>query len=156
SAPVGPPVETPTRFKPRSSLLHLNAWYLVVRHWLLRGLKHLVSGNSPFGSGCCLMTSGTSWVFISGAGSGIGEAVARNLAARGMKLIVTDVDADAARRVATALSSEYEEAIWFGLDVSKPEQIEDVFSNLHRNDVCVQTAVNCAGVPGRKELLHSI
>lgn len=102
------------------------------------------------------MTSGTSWVFISGAGSGIGEAVARNLAARGMKLIVTDVDADAARRVATALSSEYEEAIWFGLDVSKPEQIEDVFSNLHRNDVCVQTAVNCAGVPGRKELLHSI
>lgn len=73
-----------------------------------------------------------------------------------MSLIVTDVDPDAARRVATEIANEHGDAIWFGLDVSKPEQIAKVFEDLRRNDICVRTAVNCAGVPGQKELLHDI
>ena len=40
---------------------------------------------------------------VTGAGSGIGAAIARDLAARGLAVVVTDVDVDAAERVAAEI-----------------------------------------------------
>lgn len=45
----------------------------------------------------------TRTVVVTGAGSGIGRAISRTLAERGWSVVVTDVDADAARSVAADL-----------------------------------------------------
>src|SRR2546430_8589790 len=41
---------------------------------------------------------------VTGAASGIGEAVSLELARRGVRVVVADIDADGAQRVATAIA----------------------------------------------------
>lgn len=48
----------------------------------------------------------TNTVVVTGAGSGIGRAIATTLAERGWQVVVTDVDADAAQRVSESLPSD--------------------------------------------------
>lgn len=55
---------------------------------------------------------------VTGAGTGIGAAIARELAGRGHRVAVTDVDAEAAARVAEELGT-----FATGLDVTDPESI---------------------------------
>lgn len=57
---------------------------------------------------------------VTGAGKGIGEAVARAYAAQGAKLVVSDLDAAAAQRVAASLPG----ASAVACDVRVPEQVE--------------------------------
>ena len=45
-------------------------------------------------------------VVITGAGSGIGAALARRFAAEGARVVVNDIDAGAAREVATSCGGE--------------------------------------------------
>jgi meso-butanediol dehydrogenase/(S,S)-butanediol dehydrogenase/diacetyl reductase len=44
---------------------------------------------------------------VTGGGSGIGAAIARELASRGLKVLVTDIDVDAAGRVATEIGGGF-------------------------------------------------
>lgn len=63
----------------------------------------------------------TKTVVVTGAGSGIGRAIATTLAGRDWRVVVTDIDADAARAVAAGLPNPdtgHESAV---LDVSDPE-----------------------------------
>lgn len=55
---------------------------------------------------------------VTGAGSGIGAASARSLAGAGASVVVTDVDGDAARRVADSITSGGGRASALRLDVS--------------------------------------
>jgi NAD(P)-dependent dehydrogenase (short-subunit alcohol dehydrogenase family) len=57
---------------------------------------------------------------VTGAGTGIGAAIARELARRGHRVAVTDVDEDTASR----LAGELEGAAAFRLDVTDPASIE--------------------------------
>jgi NAD(P)-dependent dehydrogenase (short-subunit alcohol dehydrogenase family) len=62
----------------------------------------------------------TKTVVVTGAGSGIGRAIATTLAGRDWRVVVTDIDADAARAVAAGLPNPdtgHESAV---LDVSDP------------------------------------
>lgn len=59
---------------------------------------------------------------VTGAGSGIGAAIARELAARGARVVVTDVDEDAARDVAETLDG----ALARALDVTDRASIDAV------------------------------
>jgi len=56
-------------------------------------------------------------VIVTGAGSGFGEAIARGFASNGAKVMVTDIDSDAA----AAVAAELEGALSFTLDVTSED-----------------------------------
>jgi 2-hydroxycyclohexanecarboxyl-CoA dehydrogenase len=73
---------------------------------------------------------------VTGGGSGIGAGICRRLSAEGARVIVTDLDAEAARRVAGEVSGEAHQ-----LDVTDPAAA----ASLARTLGSVQVLVNNAG-----------
>jgi NAD(P)-dependent dehydrogenase (short-subunit alcohol dehydrogenase family) len=61
---------------------------------------------------------------ITGAGSGIGEAMARRFAREGARVAVADFDETAGRRVAGEISASGGEALFVRVDVSVAAQVE--------------------------------
>ena len=49
---------------------------------------------------------------VTGAGSGIGEAIARLLASNGLSVVVSDVSADNAQRVTSLINAEGGHAVY--------------------------------------------
>ena len=85
---------------------------------------------------------------VTGAGSGIGEAIARLLASNGLSVVVSDVSADNAKRVAKLISADGGQAVANVADVARIDDVEaavacavDTFGGLH-------FAVNNAGISG--------
>ena len=85
---------------------------------------------------------------VTGGASGIGEAIVQNLAASGAKVVVADIDGDAAKATADALVKAGGTASAFAVDVSEAPQVEamvefakDTYGGLH-------LAVNNAGIGG--------
>lgn len=72
---------------------------------------------------------------ITGGASGIGESVARRLAAEGAKVVIADFNLDAAQKVAAELGG-----VAVQVDVSKPESVAAAFAGLDRIDVLVNSA----------------
>lgn len=96
-------------------------------------------------SGCVTEIFDGKAALVTGAGSGIGEACARMLAERGARVLVADLDLDAADRVASDLGDS---AVAFAADVADPDQcsamVEEAVSQFGGLDV----AVNNAGIGG--------
>ena len=85
---------------------------------------------------------------VTGAGSGIGEAIARLLASNGLSVVVSDVSADNAKRVAKLISTDGGQAVANVADVARIDDVQaavacavDMFGGLH-------FAVNNAGISG--------
>ncbi len=69
---------------------------------------------------------------ITGSRSGLGEAMAHALAQAGAQIAVHDRDKSAAcENVAAALRASGAQAQAFGGDISKPDQIEALFADIH-------------------------
>jgi NAD(P)-dependent dehydrogenase (short-subunit alcohol dehydrogenase family) len=68
--------------------------------------------------------------FVTGAANGIGEAVARRLAADGARVVVTDIELDRLTQVAQDISATGAEVMQFVLDVTKRDQIQAVFDEV--------------------------
>ncbi len=81
---------------------------------------------------------------VTGAGSGIGAAVARRLAAEGAAVLVTDVDADRAGEVAAGISADGGTAAGFGCDVSEPESVASAVGAVVERFGGLDTLVNNA------------
>ena len=69
-------------------------------------------------SGRCTSLPGMSTAVVTGGGRGLGLAIARRLAAQGLAVLITDLDAEAADRAARSLGAPAWSA---GLDVRDPE-----------------------------------
>lgn len=83
---------------------------------------------------------------MTGAARGIGEAIARALAAEGAMVWVTDLDADGARRVAASLPPGSAQAV--ALDVRDEVQWQQVVDQLLQHHGRLDVLVNNAGITG--------
>jgi NAD(P)-dependent dehydrogenase (short-subunit alcohol dehydrogenase family) len=63
---------------------------------------------------------------VTGSASGIGEACARTYAREGGKLVIADRNVEGAERVAGEIRQAGGEAQAFGVNVAKPDEIEEM------------------------------
>ena len=82
-------------------------------------------------------------ILVTGAGSGIGAGLAEELARAGHHLIVSDVQAEAAREVAARISAQGGSSEAVALDVTRDESVARAMSSLSRP---VEVLVNNAGL----------
>lgn len=83
---------------------------------------------------------------VTGAGRGLGRAIAEALHESGYKVAVTDVDEGAAVSVAQSLSADGSTARAYRLDVSSAQQVADVFASVSHDLGKPDALVNNAGV----------
>ncbi|WP_327424207.1 bifunctional aldolase/short-chain dehydrogenase [Streptomyces sp. NBC_01230] len=91
---------------------------------------------------------------VTGAGSGIGKAIAHRLAAEGACVVVADVDADSATAVADELGGP-DKAVAVTVDVTSEEQIVAAFAAASLAFGGVDLVVNNAGISISKPLLET-
>ena len=85
---------------------------------------------------------------ITGGGGGIGRAIALTLAGEGMRVVVADVEPDAAEAVAAELAASGAEASAETVDVSDPAAVEALAERCDERYGGVDVLCNHAGVVG--------
>lgn len=92
---------------------------------------------------------------VTGGGSGIGRAIALELAGRGCHVAVADIEAAAAERVAGEVAARGARALAATVDVAKLESVEALADKAWSHFGQVDLAFNNAGVGGGTALLDS-
>ena len=87
---------------------------------------------------------------VTGAGSGIGAAVSRQLGREGAEVIVADLDADAAHGVAAEIRSLGGSAHDFAVDVADAGAVEKLIEFAVQKCGGLDMAVNNAGISGAR------
>jgi NAD(P)-dependent dehydrogenase (short-subunit alcohol dehydrogenase family) len=85
---------------------------------------------------------------VTGGGSGLGEAIGKALAARGVKVVLSDIKLDAAERVAAEIKAGGGTASAFRQNTAKPEECEAVVRHTTGTYGALHYAVNNAGIGG--------
>ncbi|MFD6286297.1 bifunctional aldolase/short-chain dehydrogenase [Streptomyces sp. NPDC060205] len=91
---------------------------------------------------------------VTGAGSGIGKAIAERLVAEGACVVIADLNAENAAEVATALGGA-DKAVAVAVDVTSEEQIAEAFKAAVLAFGGVDLVVNNAGISISKPLLET-
>lgn len=86
--------------------------------------------------------------FITGGGSGIGEATAIAFSTAGADIAIGDVDMAGADRVVAAITATGGKAKSYKLDVSNDDQVGEVVSAIEKDFGGLHIAVNNAGIGG--------
>ena len=82
---------------------------------------------------------------VTGAGSGIGQAIALSLAGEGVRLIATDLRQETVEATATAATARGTEALGLQLDVTNYGQAQAVVQHVMQRFGRIDILVNCAG-----------
>jgi NAD(P)-dependent dehydrogenase (short-subunit alcohol dehydrogenase family) len=85
---------------------------------------------------------------VTGGGSGIGEAIGKDLAARGARVVVGDINLDGAERVASEIGAAGGTASAVRQDTASPEDSEKTVRHAVENYGALHYAVNNAGIGG--------
>lgn len=85
-------------------------------------------------------------IFITGAGSGLGLAVARHFGAAGWRVAVTDVDPERAEAALAQVRADGGDGFWAACDVRSESSIGQVRDRLQQEWSGVDVIVNNAGV----------
>src|SRR5687767_14964928 len=91
---------------------------------------------------------------VTGAGSGIGEQIARLFARQGARVVIGDIGEEAGRRVAREIEEAEGQAIFVRLDVTDPASVEAAFAEIEKTSP-VDILVNNAGVGFVGDLLNT-
>ena len=86
--------------------------------------------------------------FVTGAGSGIGEATAKAFALESASVAIVDIDLAAAKRVVAEISAKGGKASAYKLDVSDDAAVASVFAQVEKDFGALHIAVNNAGIGG--------
>lgn len=90
---------------------------------------------------------------ITGAGSGIGEAVAATFAAVGARVVLADIDHKSAARAAAGIVASGGEAWACPLDVRNEKEVDRCFADVSAAQGRVDILVNSAGISRRRPAL---
>ena len=83
---------------------------------------------------------------ITGGAAGIGEAIARALAAEGCVICILDKNADAARKTASAIVGSSKQAISAAVDVGDAAAVTRAFEQFVASEKRIDILVNAAGL----------
>ena len=83
---------------------------------------------------------------ITGAAAGIGLATARNLAAHGVRLVLTDVNSDGLDKAVAELRESGADAVSFVIDVGSDEDVDRLAAGLEENDIKIDILINNARI----------
>lgn len=91
---------------------------------------------------------------VTGAGAGIGRAIATLFAAEGAHVFVTDLNGEAAASVAAALAGEGRKSTAMTVDVSRGQDVSTLFREVERAFGRADIVVNNAGLNVRSDFRH--
>ncbi|HEY4104764.1 MAG TPA: SDR family oxidoreductase [Polyangiaceae bacterium] len=92
---------------------------------------------------------------VTGAGSGIGRAIAKLFARQGARVACLDLDESAAKSVAAEIEAAGGEAIVVTLDVAEATSVESAFSQIATRFHALDILVNSAGIAHVGNLLNT-
>lgn len=90
---------------------------------------------------------------ITGAGSGIGEVIAKTFAEHGAVVVVNDISAEQAKRVADEIKNSGNRAISICSDISQKPQVTEMFKNIKDKFGRIDILVNNAGIDKAKGIV---
>jgi 3-oxoacyl-[acyl-carrier protein] reductase len=91
---------------------------------------------------------------VTGAGNGIGQAIARAFAAEGARVVVADINAAAGERAASELVAGGGQALAVATDVADEAQVERLVATVGKRLGRIDVLVNNAGVVAHKLLIE--
>jgi NAD(P)-dependent dehydrogenase (short-subunit alcohol dehydrogenase family) len=83
---------------------------------------------------------------VTGAGSGIGEAIAKRLSEEGAVVAIWDIDEAGGSRVVREIEEKGRHAEFFRLDVTKEKEVQDAVESVAKKYQKIDIMVNNAGV----------
>ena len=83
---------------------------------------------------------------VTGAGRGIGKAIAQRLANEGVAVVITDIDGDTAEATAAEINGANNKAIGLKVDVTKKEDVEMMIDETINAFGQLDILVNNAGI----------